>query len=78
MALALQGRPRLIVLCGPPCSGKSTLAGQLAMRLGITHLQMGQVRERLMPASSHGRRHIDIAYRAMHWTAECCCVSLMM
>lgn len=61
---------RLIVFCGPPCSGKSLLAGEIALRLGITHLQMDEARERLLPASRHGCQDIDTAYRAVRWMAS--------
>lgn len=60
---------RLIVVCGPPCSGKSVLARSLAGRLGIPHLQMDEARKILTPASRHIRADIDTAYRAICWTA---------
>lgn len=59
----------LVIFCGPPCSGKTILASQLASRSKIRHLQMDRIRERIRPGSSHGRVEIDIAYRQMH--AEC-------
>ena len=60
----------LIAFCGPPCSGKSTIAAELAARTGFPHLQMDAFRLQLMPDSPHHREHIDIAYRAMHYTAR--------
>jgi predicted kinase len=61
--------PRLIVICGPPCSGKSWLAARIARRLAMVHLEMDDFRKRL-PASKHPRREIDLAYRAMHGAAQ--------
>jgi len=60
---------RIIVLAGPPCSGKSQLAGLLAQELGIVHLAMDDFRKRLMPDSDHREEHRQIAYRAMHMAA---------
>ena len=60
----------IIVISGPPCSGKSALGGLLAARRGITHLEMDAIRVRLMPNSAHTREDREIAYRAMHLAAE--------
>jgi predicted kinase len=60
----------LIVFAGPPCSGKSTLAGELARRRGIPHLSMDSTRQRILPGSSHTREDRQTAYRAMHFAAE--------
>lgn len=61
---------KLIVFSGPACSGKSTLAAQLSLELGIPHLAMDQTRARLMPDSPHTREDRAVAYRAMHFAAE--------
>ena len=60
----------LIVFAGPPCSGKSTLAGRLARELGIPHLSMDDTRQRILPGVSHTREHRKAAYRAMHFAAK--------
>ena len=60
----------LIVFAGPPCSGKSTLAGRLARQLRIPHLSMDATRQRILPAAAHTREHRKAAYRAMHFAAE--------
>lgn len=60
----------LIVFAGPACSGKSTLAAEVARRRGLPHLSMDATRQRLMPAAAHTRADRQIAYRAMHFAAE--------
>jgi predicted kinase len=62
--------PRFIVVAGPPCSGKSVLAGVLAARLQLVHLEMDRFRTRVLPGSDQRVEHRDIAYRAMHYAAE--------
>jgi predicted kinase len=62
--------PRFVVVAGPPCAGKSTVARQLARRLSAPHLEMDQFRRRLLPGSDQRVEHRDIAYRAMHLAAE--------
>lgn len=61
---------KLVVFCGPPCAGKSTLAAQLSAGLEIEHLSMDRVRKQLIPASDHQQEDIDVAYRAMHFAAR--------
>jgi len=63
-------QPALVVVCGPPCAGKSAIAGRLATRLGVAHLEMDAIRIRLIHDSKHEEAHRDIAYRAMHDSAE--------
>jgi predicted kinase len=60
----------LIVFAGPPCSGKSTLAAQLARGRGIAHLSMDATRQRILPGAAHTRADREVAYRAMHFAAE--------
>ena len=60
----------LIVFAGPACSGKSTLAAEVALRRGLPHLSMDATRQRLMPDAGHTRADREIAYRAMHFAAE--------
>jgi predicted kinase len=60
----------LIVFAGPPCSGKSTLAAELARRRNIPHLSMDATRRRILPGAAHTRADREVAYRAMHFAAE--------
>jgi predicted kinase len=60
----------LIVFAGPPCSGKSTLAAELARRRNIPHLSMDATRRRILPGARHTRADRQAAYRAMHFAAE--------
>jgi predicted kinase len=60
----------LTVFAGPACSGKTTLAGILAVERNWPHLAMDATRVRLMPDSGHTRGDRAIAYRAMHLAAE--------
>jgi len=59
-----------VVVCGPPCAGKSTLARQVSVGLRIPHLQMDRVCTRLMPDSLHDIADVDLAYHAMHALAR--------
>ena len=61
---------QLIVLSGPPCSGKSTLAGQLAAILGALVLDIDQIRQIVIPNSRQSQEDRDIAYRCMHLVSE--------
>ena len=60
----------LIVFAGPPCSGKSTLAAEVARLRGLPHLSKDATRERLMPGATHTRAERQVAYRGMHFAAE--------
>ncbi|HUB80712.1 MAG TPA: ATP-binding protein [Bryobacteraceae bacterium] len=60
----------LIVFAGPACSGKSTLAAEIARRRGWPHLSMDATRQRLMPDAKHTRADREVAYRAMLFAAE--------
>jgi predicted kinase len=57
-----------IVFSGPPCSGKSTLAAELARRRGWEHLSMDATRQRILPGT-HTEADRHAAYRAMHFAA---------
>ena len=61
---------QLIVLTGPPCSGKSTLAGQLAAIFGALVLDIDQIRQNVIPNSQQSQQDRDIAYRCMHLISE--------
>lgn len=60
----------LIVFAGPPCSGKSTLAAEVARLRNLPHLSMDATRQRLLPGASHSRADRQVAYRGMHFAAE--------
>jgi predicted kinase len=60
----------LIVFAGLACTGKSTLAAELARHRGLPHLSMDATRQRLMPGASHTRADREVAYRAMLFAAE--------
>lgn len=59
-----------IVFAGPPCSGKSTLAAEIARRRRLPHLSMDATRQRILPGAAHTREDRRAAYRAMHFAAE--------
>ena len=61
---------QLIVLTGPPCSGKSTLAGQLAAIFGALVLDIDQVRQIVIPNSQQSQEDRNIAYRCMHLVSQ--------
>jgi predicted kinase len=60
----------LIVFAGPACSGKSTLADEVARRRAWPHLSMDATRQRLLPHARHTRADREVAYRAMLFAAE--------
>jgi predicted kinase len=61
---------RLIVLTGPPCSGKSTLAEQLAANFSAIVLDIDQIRESVIPNSQQSQQDRDVAYRCMHLISQ--------
>ena len=65
-----ESRPMLIVFAGPPCSGKTTLAAEVARLRGLPHLSMDATRQRLLPGAAHTRADRRVAYRGMHFAAE--------
>lgn len=56
----------LLIVAGPPCSGKSTLCGLLLPKFGFRYLQADRILSNLIPDSDRRKSHRDIAYRAMH------------
>lgn len=60
----------LVIVCGPPCTGKSTIGAELQRRLGFIHLEVDAIRQRVIPDSDQRLEHRDIAYRTMHLLAE--------
>lgn len=60
----------LIVFAGPACSGKSTLAVEVARRRNLPYFSMDEMRQRLMPEAAHTRADRMVAYNAMHMAAE--------
>jgi predicted kinase len=60
----------LIVFAGPPCTGKSTLAAEVARRRNFPVLSMDATRRRVLPGDAHTRADRQVAYRAMHFAAE--------
>lgn len=60
----------LIILCGPPCTGKSSIGAELERQFGFNHLEMDAIRQRVLPDSDQRQEHRDIGYRAMHLVAE--------
>jgi predicted kinase len=61
---------QLIIVTGPPCSGKSTLAGELAAAIEAVVLDIDQIRQAVMPNSQQTEEDRDIAYRSMHLVAR--------
>ena len=61
---------QLLIIAGPPCSGKSTLASLIESELGIGRLQVDRVLSTLIPESTRERADRDVAYRATHMMAR--------
>ena len=61
---------RIIAFCGPPLSGKSTLAALHGQNAGAPVLEMDTIRQRLMPDSQQSEHDRNLAYACMHYTAE--------
>lgn len=60
----------VLVVAGPPCTGKSTLARSIAERRRFVHLEMDRLRARLLPDAGNAKSARTVAYRAMHAFAE--------
>src|SRR5260370_41647327 len=61
---------QLIVVIGPPCSGKSTLAAELGENIGAVVLDIDQIRQAVIPNSRQTQDDRDIAYRCMHLISQ--------
>jgi predicted kinase len=66
----LKRHSKLLVIAGPPCSGKSTLAEAIEKRLRYRWLSIDRILGKLIPNSDHGETDRDIAYRAVHLLAN--------
>ena len=62
--------PPLIVFCGPPCSGKTTLAAKLHAETGLPDLAIDSILRRILPESSFGETDRNLAYRVLGLTVE--------
>jgi uncharacterized protein len=60
----------LVILCGPPCTGKSAIGSDLQSRFGFIHLQVDGIRQRILPNSDQNIEDRNTAYRAMHLITE--------
>jgi uncharacterized protein len=56
----------LVILCGPPCTGKSAIGTDLQNQFGFIHLEVDSIRQRILPNSDQNVEDRDTAYRAMH------------
>ena len=61
---------KLLILAGPPCSGKSALADPISKTLDFRWLQADRILSELIPDSCRTKSDRDLAYRAMHLLAE--------
>lgn len=61
---------QLIVVTGPPCSGKSTIAMELGATIGALVLDIDQIRQAVIPNSRQTQDDRDVAYRCMHLIAH--------
>lgn len=61
---------QLIVVTGPPCAGKSTLAAELGATMGALVLDIDQIRQAVIPNSRQTQEDRDVAYRCMHLIAQ--------
>ena len=60
----------LLILCGPPCTGKSAIGADLQSRFGFIHLEVDAIRQRILPDSDQNIEDRNTAYRTMHLIAE--------
>jgi len=55
--------PKLLVLSGPPCSGKSSLSAAIATKTGFCWLETDRILSTLIPHSDRRKSHRNLAYR---------------
>ena len=63
-------RPHLIVFCGPPCSGKTTLAAKLHAETGLPYLAIDSILPRILPGTTFKQEDRDLAYRVLAFATE--------
>ncbi len=64
------GKPFILVICGPPSSGKSFLMRALAAeRKDIKYHEMDEIRREILPGTLHDKPTRSAAYRVMHFRA---------
>jgi len=61
---------RIIIFCGPPCSGKTTKSKALSSKSKITRLSVDETCERLYGNKILSELERDIAYKGIHESAE--------
>ena len=61
---------RIIVFCGPPCSGKTTKSMALSSKSKITRLSVDETCERLYGNAVLSELERDVAYKEIHASAE--------
>lgn len=61
---------KIVIISGPPLSGKSTLATLYGGEAGVPILDVDAIRLRILPDSKQTREDRTTAYRCMHYTAE--------
>lgn len=62
-------RARIVLVCGPPCCGKSTTAARLAAEHGGVAVDIDEVRSAILPESRQAESDRDTAYRCLHLIA---------
>lgn len=68
---AKSGLRQLVILSGPPCSGKSALAGRLKVAYPAVSIHgMDEVRLKELPLSIHSKQDRVLAYGIMHREAS--------
>ncbi len=63
-------KPLLVLLSGPPLSGKSEIGNMLVARENTPLIEMDSVREELYPEGSNTAEERLVSYRAMHMCAR--------
>src|SRR4030095_8717723 len=69
VVISLSIMSQIVIVIGPPCSGKSTLATELGENIGAAVLDIDQIRQAVIPNSQQIQEDRDIAYRCMHLIA---------